>query len=81
LNAILRRAREVPGIESAALSKSVPLSLAGISGIVTADDRVDAKDAGVDADIYEVSPGFSKHSASSSVRARIWGRAIAMSRF
>ena len=58
LNAILRRAREVPGIESAALSTSVPLSLAGISGIVTADDRVDAKDAGVDADIYEVSPGF-----------------------
>jgi len=58
LNAILRRAREVPGVESAALGTSIPLSLAGISGVVTADDKVDAKDAGVDADIYEVSPGF-----------------------
>jgi len=58
LNAILRRAREVPGVESAALSTAVPLSLAGMSGMVTAEDKIDAKDAGVDADIYEVSPGF-----------------------
>jgi predicted permease len=58
LSAILRRASEVPGVETAALTTSVPLSLAGISGVVTADDKRDAKDAGVDADIYEVSPGF-----------------------
>jgi predicted permease len=58
LSAILRRASEVPGVETAALTTSVPLSLAGTSGIVTADDKRDAKDAGVDADIYQVSPGF-----------------------
>jgi predicted permease len=58
LNAVLRRSSEVAGVESAALTTTVPLSLAGMSGTITADDKLDRKESDVETDIYEVSPRF-----------------------
>jgi putative ABC transport system permease protein len=58
LDEILRRVRAVPGVDAAALTTTVPLSLAGVSGSVTADDNPDHKDRSLEADIYRTSAGF-----------------------
>ena len=58
LNALLRQVRSVPGVESAAISTTVPLSLAGVSGRVHGDGRLDQADRGLDSDLYDISPGF-----------------------
>ncbi len=55
---ILRQVRGEPGVESAAITTAVPLSLAGVSGRITPEAALDQKDAGVDSDIYHVSPRF-----------------------
>ena len=55
---IIQRVRDLPGVESAAITTTVPLSLAGVSGRITSEDKLDRKDAGLDSDIYEVSPQF-----------------------
>ena len=55
---ILRRARGVPGVESAALTNTAPLSLAGVSGSVSPAEGPDRAALLLDSDIYEVSPGF-----------------------
>ena len=55
---ILRRARVVPGVESAAITTTAPLSLAGISGSVSLAEGPERTDSLLDSDIYEVSPGF-----------------------
>ena len=58
MDVITQRARDLPGIESAAITTTVPLSLAGVSGRIAAEDNLDRKDAGLDSDIYDVSPQF-----------------------
>ncbi len=58
LRDVLRRARNLPGVEVAALSTTAPLSLAGISGSLSSEDKPDRSDSAVDSDVYEVSPGF-----------------------
>lgn len=58
LDSILRHVGQVPGVESAAITTTVPLSLAGVSGKIAAEGRPDAKSDGVDSDIYDVSPRF-----------------------
>lgn len=56
---VLQAVRAVPSIQSAALTTSVPLSLAGVSGSVTPGDEAATGDrARTSVDIYEVSPGF-----------------------
>jgi predicted permease len=56
---ILQAVREIPGIQSAALTTSVPLSLAGVSGSVTRSDELRGVDRiRIPVDIYDVSPGF-----------------------
>ena len=73
LDVIARRARDVPGVESAAITTTVPLSLAGVSGRVTAEDKLDRKDGGVDSDIYDVSRSSLGPWASLSSRVVISG--------
>ena len=58
LDEILRHVRAVPGVDAAAVTTTVPLSLAGVSGSVTADDNPDHKDRSLEADIYRTSAGF-----------------------
>jgi predicted permease len=53
---VLRRAKEIPGVRSAALTSTVPLSLAGVSGTIGAEDK--RGEDKLKADIYEVSSGF-----------------------
>jgi predicted permease len=55
---ILRRAQTVPGVESAAITSTVPLSLAGVSGSISAGDGPDRTGPVLESDIYAVSPGF-----------------------
>jgi len=57
--AVLQTVQSIPGVQSAALTSSVPLSLAGVSGSVTSGDKAATGDSRrTEADIYEVSPGF-----------------------
>jgi predicted permease len=58
LNEILRLARTTPGVESAALTSSVPLSLEGTRNRVKPAERSAEKNASMLADIYAVTPGF-----------------------
>jgi predicted permease len=56
---VLQTVQVIPGIQSAALTTSVPLSLAGVSGSVTSGDKAANGVSGrTTVDMYEVSPGF-----------------------
>jgi macrolide transport system ATP-binding/permease protein len=59
VDAILEGAQALPGVESASLSSSVPLSMEGTQNSFTPEDRMpgDEKDR-ISADIYSIAPGF-----------------------
>ncbi len=81
LETLLQRASAVPGVESAALSTSVPLSLAGISGLVKADNQRGAGMAGWTPISTKSRRASSRRWASGSWPAPTSGRAAPMSRF
>jgi predicted permease len=57
--AVLQTVQAISGVQSAALTSSMPLSLAGVSGSVTSGDKAATGDSRrTMVDIYEVSPGF-----------------------
>ncbi len=59
LDEALRNAVAIPGVQSAALTTSVPLSLLGVQGTAIAEERLAQKDKEqVGTDIYGVSAGF-----------------------
>jgi predicted permease len=59
VDTILERTGAISGVESACLTSSVPLSLAGTQGGFVPDDRVPDEENGfIPADIYSISPRF-----------------------
>jgi len=59
LDTLLDKVRSVPGVRTAALTTTVPLSMVGVSGIVKPVENADSNTKnGLSADIYNVSPGF-----------------------
>jgi predicted permease len=59
VNEILEEARGIPGVESAALSSSIPLNLEGTQNAFVPDRPLGAPAANpLTADIYSVAPGF-----------------------
>ena len=58
VNAMIDRAGALPGVESIALTNSVPLSMEGTQNGFVPEDKVGQPGSGIIADIYAVGPGF-----------------------
>jgi predicted permease len=58
LNSLLTNTRELPGVESAAVTNAVPLNLEGTQNAVLPEDKIGREGSSVTSDIYSVTPGF-----------------------